>query len=65
MRSIAHDAFVNLEFYSTIAYKYRIKKALVSWIVRNYKKNPSLIDEIELRELNASNDRLRVTSAAE
>ena len=59
-----HDVLVNREYHSNVAHKYHIKRALVSWIVRNFTKNPQLIDEIEISELNKTTNRLRVTSAA-
>ena len=38
-----------LEYYSSIAAKYHIKTALVSWIVRKFTQNPGLLDDIELK----------------
>ena len=46
-----------------MAAKYHVKKALVSWIARHVAKDPSLLDEIELDEVNKSEDRLRVKMA--
>ena len=48
------DVQSGLEYYSTIASKYHIKPALVTWIVRKFKANPTLIDEIELKALRSS-----------
>ena len=59
-----YDVIVNKDYHSTIAQKYRIKKALVSWIIRNFTKNPQLIDEIELKELINLKNRMRVSTAA-
>ena len=64
LRNIAYDIFVKKEYHSTVAHTYNIKKALVSWIIRNYTVNPSFIDVIELKELIVVDNKMRVTSAA-
>ena len=47
MRQIILDVEHNNHYHSTVARKYNIKIALVSWIIRKYRSNPSVIDEIE------------------
>ena len=45
-----YDIFVNKYFHDTISFKYKIKKPLVSWIVRKFTKNPQMISDIEVEE---------------
>ena len=47
MRRIAEEVIVEKAYHSAVAIKYRVKAALVSWIVSKFQNNPQLFNDIE------------------
>ena len=63
MHVIYHDVIANKEYHSTIAARYHIKLALVSWIVRKFTSNPAILSDYELKESVKKDNNISVETA--
>ena len=65
IRKVILDVHHNNHYHSTVASKYNLKTALVSWIIRKNKSNPGLVNEIETKQQNFTADVHRVVDAVD
>ena len=65
MREIVAEAHVGDTYQYEVALKYGVKVSLLSWIMRNVRKNPDLLDEIESMEIDKAMKKKKVVSAVD